>query len=204
MVRYPKVAIHADESCLGNQFEARANPGGAAGLMEFWRGDHWERRDFWESDPDTTNNRMALLSAILGLRLLRRPCQVRFVSDSQYLVRGMDQWVPGWKARDWKRKGGPPENLDLWKELDRIASPHRVRWTWVRGHTGHPRNEYANFLATRAAKDQTSSGGLVESGFSRWLEAQRDERERYFDFFEDLPPDEAGFPPDQPPPPSNE
>ena len=96
----PSVIIHADESCLGNQFQDRSNPGGAAGLVEYWKGDHWERRDYWDSEKATTNNRMAIRSAIDGLSLLKRTCQVRFVSDSQYLVKGMNEWVRGWKARD--------------------------------------------------------------------------------------------------------
>lgn len=189
----PRVTIHADESCLGNQFEDRANPGGAAGIVEFWKAGTWVRRDFWRSELDTTNNRMALRSAIDGLSLLKRPCAVRFVSDSQYLVRGMNEWIHGWKRKGWKRKGGPIENLELWKELDRAAGRHRMEWIWVRGHAGHPRNEYANFLATRAAKEQTSSQGLVTSGFEDWLEREREERDRYLDFFEDLPPAEDGF-----------
>jgi ribonuclease HI len=158
MVKPPRVTIHADESCLGNQFEGRANPGGAAGFVEFWKGEGWERRDFWRSESDTTNNRMAILSAIEGLALLKRPCIVRFVSDSQYLIRGMNEWVRGWKAKGWKRKGGPPENLDLWKKVDEVAARHRMAW----------------------------------------LEKQREDRDRYLDFFEDLPPDEDGFPPPGP------
>ncbi|MGD2121921.1 MAG: ribonuclease H [Gemmatimonadota bacterium] len=192
----PKVLIHADESCLGNQFEDRSNPGGNGGLVEFWRASQWERRDYWSSEEATTNNRMAIRSAIDGLGLLKRPCQVQFVSDSQYLVKGMREWLPAWKARGWKRKGGPPENLGLWKELDRVASRHRVEWIWVRGHKGNPRNEYANFLATRAAKELGNSGGLVESAFVDWLEEQREKSDRYLDFFEDLPPGDDGFPED--------
>lgn len=194
MAEEPKVLIHADESCLGNQFQARANPGGAAGLVEYWGKDRWERRDFWASEGDTTNNRMALRSAIEGLTLLKRPCRVRFVSDSQYLVRGMNEWIAGWKARNWKRKSGPPENLQLWQDLDRVAARHRMEWVWVRGHAGTPRNEYANHLATTAAKEQSSSQGLVESAFPAWLEEQREDREQYLDFFEDLPPGKDGFP----------
>ena len=163
-------------------------------MVEYWQGEQWVRRDFWRSEPATTNNRMAIQSAIDGLTLLKRPCVVRFVSDSQYLVRGMNEWVPGWKARGWKRKGGPPENLELWQELDRAVIRHKVEWVWVRGHTGHPRNEYSNHLATRAAKNQNSSPGLVDSGFVEWLEKQREKKERYLDFFEHLPPEEDGFP----------
>lgn len=191
MTNRPYVSIHADESCLGNQFKARSNPGGAAGLVEFWDGGGWRRKDFWHSDPDTTNNQMAIQSGILGLSLLKRFCDVRFVSDSQYLVRGMNEWVPGWKARGWKRKSGPPENLELWKRLERVAQEHRVTWVWIRGHAGHPRNEYVNDLAVRAAKDLSASGGLVDSGFVEWLEVQREKKERYLDFFENLPPEEG-------------
>ncbi len=182
------VTIHADESCLGNQFQDRANPGGAGGLVELWRSGGWERRDYWVAEKDTTNNRMAIRSAIVGLAALRRPCRVLFVSDSQYLVKGMTEWLPGWKARGWRRRGGPPENLELWKALDREAARHQVVWRWVRGHVGHPRNEYANHLAVRAAKTLDESGGLVPSGFTAWLEERRKEREEYLEFFEDRPP----------------
>ncbi len=181
------VHVHADESCLGNQFQDRATPGGAGGLVEVWRGGAWERRDYWISEPDTTNNRMALRSAIEGLRALKRPCVVRFVSDSQYLVKGIAEWLPGWKQRGWRRKAGPIENLELWQELDHQLARHRMRPEWVRGHAAHPRNEYANHLATTAAREQSSSGGMVASGFEAWLEAER-ERGRYLEFQEFLPP----------------
>jgi ribonuclease HI len=167
------VYVHADESCLGNQFQDRATPGGAGGLVEIWREGAWERRDYWLSEPDTTNNRMAIRSAIEVLRALKRPCTVRFVSDSQYLVKGINEWLAGWKARGWRRKVGPIENLELWKELDAELSRHDVRGEWVRGHVGHPENEYGDFLATRAAKEQTASDGLVASTFDAWLLGQR-------------------------------
>ncbi len=185
-----QVIIHADESCLGNQFKDRSNPGGAAGLVEFWTGSTWKRRDFWLSEPGTTNNRMAIRSAIEGLSGLKRPCRVRFVSDSQYLVKGMSEWIHGWKRRGWKRKGGAIENVELWKALDRASQRHEVDWEWVRGHDGNPRNEYVDFLAVQAAREQTRSGGFVESGFEAWLESEREERGRYFDFFESAPPSE--------------
>lgn len=172
------VYVHADESCLGNQFQDRANPGGAAGLVEVCRGGAWERRDYWVSERDATNNRMALRSAIEALRALKRPCSVRFVSDSQYLVKGVSEWLPGWKARGWRRKTGAIENLDLWQALDAELRRHRVETVWVRGHAGHPRNEYANHLATKAAQELSDSGGLVPSGFEAWL-ASEQERGRY-------------------------
>lgn len=181
------VYVHVDESCLGNQFQDRDRPGGAAGLVEIWGSDTWERRDFWVSEPSTTNNRMALRSAVEPLRALKRSCTVFLVSDSQYLVRGIGEWLPAWKRRGWRRKGGAIENLDRWQELDRELGRHDVRTQWVRGHAGHPRNEYANDLAVRAAQEQTASAGLVASGFERWLEEQR-ARGRYLDFQEFLPP----------------
>ncbi|HLU26524.1 MAG TPA: RNase H family protein [Longimicrobiales bacterium] len=186
----PRVDIYADESCLGVQFTDRAAPGGAAGIVEHWRDNRWIRKDFWVSEPDTTNNRMALRSAIEPLRMLRRPCRVVFTSDSQYLVRGMTEWVPGWIRRGWRRRDGPVENADLWQELVEVARPHDIDWRWVRGHAGHPKNEYANWLAIRAAKEQSCSDGLVPSGFEAWLERMR-ERGQYLDYFEFEPPMEV-------------
>ncbi len=188
-----RVYIHADESCLGNQFKGKANRGGAGGLVEFWRpgegGDEWIARDFWLSQSDTTNNRMAIWSAIAGISVITRPVPIAFVSDSQYLVKGASEWMPGWKSRGWKRRAGPIENLDLWQKLDAILANHQVSWYWVRGHDGHPRNEYVDHLATRAAAEQTQSDGLVESGFVDWLNEEREKRQRYMDFMEFLRPE---------------
>lgn len=192
----PLVYIYADESCLGVQFTDRASPGGAGGLVEYWTDKGWVRRDYWVSEPATTNNRMAIRSAIEGLSALKQPCRVVFTSDSQYLVRGMREWIDGWVRRGWMRRTGPVENSDLWKLLLHAAEPHRVDWRWVRGHAGHPQNEYVNHLATRAARQQDASRGLVESGFGQWLEEQRERYERYFDFMEFQPPDsDPGFDP---------
>ena len=186
------VYIYADESCLGNQFRGRARPGGAAGLVEYHHPERgWQRRDFWTSEPDTTNNRMAIRSAMIPLGALRAPSHVVFTSDSRYLVDGMTEWVHGWAARGWKRKGGEIENLELWKALLPIAARHRIQWRWVKGHAGHPQNEYANHLATQAAAKQRDSGGLTESGFDEWM-AQEQEKDRYLDFFP-LPPEPADF-----------
>lgn len=104
---------------------------------------------------------MALRSASAALDLIA-PLGVgrlSFVTDSNYIVLGMTQWVRSWRARGWRRKGGPIENLDLWRELVERAEGRRIAWSWVRGHAGHPKNEYANVLATRAAAEQGSSGG---------------------------------------------
>ena len=178
------VYIHADESCLGNQNLKTAKPGGAGGMVEVFKDGGWERRDYWLSEPDTTNNRMALRSAIDSLRMLKKRCIVHFVSDSQYLVKGMMEWMPGWKARGWKRKAGPIENLDLWKILDQALQHHDVRARWVRGHDGHPENEYVDFLATTAAKDQSDSGGLVASGFQEWLDGRREKKGLFMEYME--------------------
>lgn len=191
----PLLYIYADESCLGVQFTDRDSPGGAAGLIEYWKEDRWVRRDYWVSEPATTNNRMALRSAIEGLDLLREPCRVVFASDSQYLVRGMTEWLPGWVRRGWKRKNGTIENVQLWRTLERGTRRHEVEWRWVRGHAGHPHNEYANDLAIRAAKKQDRSDGLVVSDFEKWLEVQRDKWSRYYDFNEWAPPPVEPFRP---------
>jgi len=126
---------------------------------------------------------MALGSALEALRTLKRRCTIHFVSDSQYLVKGISEWMPGWKRRGWKRKAGPIENLELWKQLDAALQRHDMRPRWVRGHAGHPENEYANELATTAAKDRSNSGGLIASGFQEWLDGQR-EKGKYLDYME--------------------
>jgi ribonuclease HI len=171
------VAIYADESCLGNGREG-SNPGGAGGLIEWMHpasGD-LRRWDYWISEPVTTNNRMALRSAIEAFRELgkrNKSFRVVFTSDSKYIVEGMSLWVPGWIARGWRRKGGSIENLELWREAVDVVSTHECQWKWVRGHAGQPQNEYANYLAMRAALEQTSSGGLRVSEFDMWLAAQQ-------------------------------
>jgi ribonuclease HI len=191
----PLVYIYADESCLGVQFTDRDSPGGAAGLVEHWSGDAWERRDYWISEPATTNNRMAIRSGIEGLAALKRPCRVIFTSDSQYLVKGMREWIGGWVRRGWQRKTGPVENADLWKDLVVAARRHQVDWRWIRGHAGHPQNEYANDLAVAAARRQDRSDGLVPSRFTDWLDDERQKRERYLDFLEFQPPPDDVFKP---------
>ena len=173
----PLVAIYADESCLGNGREG-SNPGGAAGVIEYRHPitKRFSRFDYWDSEPGTTNNRMALRSVIDAFRILSRKgarFRVVFVSDSQYLVKGMREWVHGWIARGWRRKDGVIENLPLWQDAVEAVRPHQVDWRWVRGHGGHPQNEYANFLAMRAAREQTRSEGPLPSGFDAWLEAER-------------------------------
>lgn len=174
----PFAAIYADESCLGNGREG-SNPGGAAGVIEYQptNADRLVRFDYWISEPATTNNRMALRSAIEALRIVSRKgarVRVLFTSDSQYLVTGMKEWVYSWIDRGWRRKSGELENVDLWQQAAALREPHEIEWQWVRGHAGHPQNEYANYLAMRAARDQTASDGPVPSGFDEWLAKGRD------------------------------
>ena len=177
------VSIHADESCIGNGRDG-ANPGGAGGLVEWLSpgkgaagsGGSVARFDYWISEPATTNNRMALRSVIAALDGISRrgkSFRVVFTSDSKYIVDGMTSWVSGWIARGWRRKTGPIENLELWQEAVEAVSAHETQWRWVRGHKGHPQNEYANYLATRAAAEQSDSNGLRPSGFEAWMELQK-------------------------------
>lgn len=192
------VYVSADESCLGNQFRDRATPGGAAGLVEVFRPRRgWVRRDLYVSEPNTTNNRMALRSAIEVLRRLRRPSRIAFTSDSKYLIQGMHEWVHAWAARGWKRKGGAIENAELWHALVEVARRHEIQWRWVRGHAGHAKNEYVNWLAIRAAERQLDSRGLIPSGFGGWLKEEQ-RRGRFLDF-QDVAPGEP-FVPDPAPP----
>jgi ribonuclease HI len=135
-----------------------------------------ERRDFQVHSPDTTNNKMALAGAIGVLQLLAgkgKRLRLLLVSDSEYLVRGVREWLPGWIQKGWKRKGGAIENLDLWRALEQSLALHETQLAWVRGHNGHPKNEYANDMAVRAAREQETSPGIVASGFPQWLEAKR-------------------------------
>lgn len=169
------VLVHADESCLGNRRD-EPSPGGNAALIEAPAGDSIARWDFFECAPATTNNRMALAGAIATLEWVHRQWQharIRYISDSEYLVKGVTEWIHGWKARGWKRKGGEIENLLLWQKLDQARQGLTVEWQWVRGHNEVAKNEYADFLATRAAERQERSNGLVPSGFDTWLAQQR-------------------------------
>jgi ribonuclease HI len=176
--QWPMLAIYADESCLGNGREG-SNPGGAAGVMEYIHTEsgNLTRWDYWVSETATTNNRMALRSVIEAFRAISRKgvrFRVTFTSDSQYLVKGMNEWVRSWMARGWKKKTGPILNLELWMEAVEVVRGHQVNWEWVRGHEGHPQNEYANHLATRAAREQTRSDGLIASKFDEWFAIERE------------------------------
>jgi ribonuclease HI len=133
--------MYTDGSCSPNP-----GPGGWAALLLF--GEH--EKVLQGSEAQSTNNRMELTAALRGLQALKRPCRVRIMTDSEYLKRGITEWLPGWKRRGWKRKEGALANVELWQALDTALQPHQVEWQWVRGHAGHPQNERVDALARRA------------------------------------------------------
>lgn len=118
------------------------------------------------SEARTTNNRMELRAVIEALKALKEPCKITLYTDSEYVMRGMTEWLSGWKARGWKRqergKTKALINQDLWKELDELSQPHEISWTWVRGHSNHADNIRCDFLAQRAAREQIASRGAVQ------------------------------------------
>lgn len=119
---------------------------------------------------------MALAGAIAALQLLgqkKNRLRLLVISDSEYLVKGVREWAPAWQARGWTRKGGAIENLELWRVLCHSLTLHDVQFVWVRGHAGHPKNEYANDLAVLAATRQETSGGVTPSGYEAWLASKR-------------------------------
>lgn len=119
-----------------------------------WNG---HERELSGAEPDTTNNRMELMAAIQSLEQLKRPCDVHLTTDSNYVRQGITEWLPRWKSNGWRTASRKPvRNADLWQRLEAAAARHRVRWSWVRGHSGHPENDRADQLATEAA-DRISS-----------------------------------------------
>lgn len=116
-------------------------------------------RELSGGDGETTNNRMELTAAIEALDALKKPCQVELHTDSQYLRKGITQWLPGWIAKNWKRQGGPVKNVDLWKRLAVANERHTVDWRWVKGHAGHVHNERADALATAEIRKRLRAAG---------------------------------------------
>ena len=142
------VEIFTDGACRGNP-----GPGGWGAVLRY--GGH--EKLLCGRSRDTTNNRMELTAAIEALEALRRPCRVRISTDSTYVKNGITRWITGWKRKGWRTlKGRPVKNVDLWRRLDRAASPHRVEWVWVRGHAGHEDNERADALARSAIEEGSS------------------------------------------------
>lgn len=137
-----EVSIYTDGACRGNP-----GPGGWGAILR--RGD--DEKELYGAELATTNNRMELMAAIRALEALKRPCDVVLTTDSEYLRKGITEWLPQWKKRGWLTADKKPvKNQDLWERLERAAHLHRIRWDWIRGHSGHPENERADQLANRA------------------------------------------------------
>ncbi len=150
-----EVEIHTDGACIGNP-----GPGGWGALLRC----NDVERELSGSEPDTTNNRMELMAAIAALEALKSGCQVRLHTDSQYVQKGITEWVDGWIRRGWKTAAGAVvKNQDLWQRLQAAQRPHRVQWVWVRGHAGHVDNERVDRLARRAAELAPRAGRSVEA-----------------------------------------
>jgi ribonuclease HI len=138
------VTIFTDGSCLSNP-----GPGGWAAILR-WRDNE---REIAGSEPDTTNNRMELLAAIMALNALTRPMQVKLHTDSRYVMNGVQDWMPRWKANGWKTANKKPvANQDLWQQLDAAVNRHTIDWHWVKGHAGDEFNERCDQLARSAAE----------------------------------------------------
>ena len=140
----PDLFAYTDGACSGNP-----GPGGWGALLIARDGDaEVKRRELKGGEAGTTNNRMELLAAINALESLSRPSTITMVTDSQYVKNGVESWIHGWKRNGWKTSAKKPvKNEDLWKRLDAAQDRHRVTWTWVKGHAGHPENERADELA---------------------------------------------------------
>ncbi|VVE20678.1 Ribonuclease HI [Pandoraea iniqua] len=140
----PQVDIYTDGACKGNP-----GPGGWGALLV--AGKH--RKELFGGEANTTNNRMELLAVIRALEALNKPCQVVLHTDSQYVQKGISEWIHGWKARGWKTAAKEPvKNADLWQELDAVSQKHDIEWRWVKGHAGHEGNEAADQLANRGVE----------------------------------------------------
>jgi len=135
------VEIYADGACKGNP-----GPGGWGALLRIGR----VEKELYGGDPATTNNRMELTAVIEGLAALKGSARVRVYTDSQYVQKGISEWIHDWKRRGWRTAAkAPVKNADLWRRLEELARGHQIEWHWVRGHAGHPENERADALANR-------------------------------------------------------
>jgi len=144
-----KVKLITDGACIGNP-----GPGGWACILRY--GDR--TKELWGSERETTNNRMELQAAVEGLRVLKEKCEVEVVTDSQYLKKGITEWIHNWKRNGWQTKARKPVvNQDLWIQLDEQNDRHNTEWSWTKGHASHADNNRCDELATAAAREQTFS-----------------------------------------------
>jgi ribonuclease HI len=138
----PKVEIFTDGACRGNP-----GPGAWAVLLRYQE----KEKMLYGTELNTTNNRMELMAAIQALMALKKSCQVLLSTDSQYVKKGITEWLPQWKQRAWKTANKTPvKNSDLWKQLDKQVVRHTIEWQWVKGHSGHPENDRVDSLANQA------------------------------------------------------
>lgn len=147
-----RVEIYTDGACKGNP-----GPGGWGVLL---KSGHTEK-ELFGGERETTNNRMELTAVIMALEALKRPCQVILHADSQYVLKGITEWLAGWKAKGWKTAAKQPvKNVDLWQRLDALVagSGHQIDWRWVKGHDGDPGNERADALANRGVEAANRRG----------------------------------------------
>lgn len=143
-----KIELFTDGACKGNP-----GPGGWGVLLRYGS----VEKPLFGGERDTTNNRMELMAAIEGLSALKEPCEVILTTDSQYVLKGITEWLAGWKRNGWRTAAKEPvKNADLWQRLDEQAQRHKIVWRWVRGHTGHRENEIADSLANRAIAELSS------------------------------------------------
>ena len=135
------IEIYTDGACRGNP-----GPGGWGALLR--AGKH--EKELWGGDEHTTNNRMEMTAVIKALQALKKPSEVVLTTDSQYVRKGITEWIEGWKRKNWQTAAKKPvKNVELWKEIDALASQHKVEWRWVKGHSGHKENERVDQLANR-------------------------------------------------------
>ena len=143
-----KVQLITDGACLGNP-----GPGGWACILRY----HQHAKELFGHESHTTNNRMEITAAIRGLEALTERCEVEVTTDSEYVMKGITQWIIDWKRRGWRTADKKPvKNIDLWQQLDALAAKHEVEWIWVKGHAGHPENERADELANLGVTSQES------------------------------------------------
>lgn len=144
-----RVVMYTDGACRGNP-----GPGG----WGVWLHYNGHEKELWGGAADTTNNRMELTAVIEGLTALKRPCKVELYTDSEYVRKGMTEWLAGWKQRGWKTAARKPvKNADLWQRLEQLAEGQQVEWHWVKGHSGDPGNERADALANRGIDEMHSN-----------------------------------------------
>ncbi len=137
-----KIVIYTDGACRGNP-----GPGGWGAILQY--GDH--EKELYGAEPETTNNRMELMAAICALEELKRPCNVTLTTDSQYVKKGITEWLESWKRRGWKTADKKPvKNQELWQRLEKATETHKIHWKWIKGHSGHLENEKVDQLANRA------------------------------------------------------